>query len=319
MKDGRDREKGETASDERVPELEPAPGEAREARSEAGSAGGHGPVGATEASPEPAWRPPPPSRETEDERFLESAVEELKESPVFAVGQDAWRVFRIMGEFVEGFEKMARLGPCVSIFGSARVGPQDPIYQMCVETARLMGEAGFAIITGGGPGVMEAANRGAREAGVASVGCNIELPFEQGTNAFVDLAIDFRYFFVRKTMFVKYAEAFVIFPGGFGTMDELFEALTLIQTGKVRNFPVVLFGRSYWSGMLDWIEGTMAVEGKVSPEDVELLFVTDSPEEAVRHVVENYRKHIRDRRRGGGMRTARRAPAEEPDHPPFPE
>jgi len=162
------------------------------------------------------------------------------------------------------------------------------MYVKCVETARLIGEAGFAVITGGGPGIMEAANRGAREAGARSVGCNIELPFEQGANRYVDTAIDFRYFFVRKTMFMKYAEAFVIFPGGFGTLDELFESLTLIQTGKVRHFPVVMFGTEYWGGLIEWIRGRLVSEGKISPEDMNLFFCTDSPEEAVEHIVERF-------------------------------
>ena len=235
--------------------------------------------------------PPPPSRETEDERFLATTVEELSRSPKFALALDSWRIFRIMGEFVEGFEAMAGQGPCVSVFGSARVRPRDVMYQKCVDTARLLGEAGFSIITGGGPGMMEAANRGAREAGVPSIGCNIELPFEQGTNPFVDRSVDFRYFFVRKTMFVKYADAFVIFPGGFGTMDELFEALTLIQTGKVRNFPVVLVGRDYWGGMMEWIQETMMGEGKISPGDLDLLHITDDPAEVVAHVLDRYRMH----------------------------
>ena len=236
--------------------------------------------------------PPPPSRVTEDERFLQSAVERLEEKGIFEVGKDSWRVFRIMGEFVEGFDELHDLGPAVSFFGSARVTEADPMYQECVETARRLGEAGFAVITGGGPGIMEAANRGAREAGVRSVGCNIELPFEQGSNPYVDIAIDFRYFFVRKTMFVKYAEAFVIFPGGFGTMDELFESLTLIQTGKVANFPVVLFGSHYWSGLMDWMRESLVGEGKVKAEDLDLLFVTDSPDEAVNHVAERYREQL---------------------------
>jgi uncharacterized protein (TIGR00730 family) len=216
---------------------------------------------------------------TEDERLLES-VEDIR-----TIGKEAWRVFRIMGEFVEGFEEMSEIGPAVSVFGSARTSPDDPMYRRCVETSRLLGEAGFSIITGGGPGIMEAANRGARLAGVRSVGCNIELPFEQRSNEFLDVSIDFRYFFVRKTMFVKYASAFVIFPGGFGTLDELFEALTLIQTGKVHNFPVVLFGSSYWSGMLDWIRETMAAEGKILPSDLDLLHVTDEPADATDHIV----------------------------------
>jgi uncharacterized protein (TIGR00730 family) len=230
--------------------------------------------------------------QTEDERFLGHAQGGgLGDHPIVEAG-DAWRVFRIMGEFVAGFEEMGRVGPCVCFFGSARVTQADPMYEWCVKTARLMGEAGFGIITGGGPGMMEAANRGARDAGVPSIGLNIELPFEQGTNAFVDVDVRFRYFFVRKTMFVKYSQAFVIFPGGFGTLDEFFEALTLIQTGKVRDFPVVLFGTEYWKGLLDWIEGPMATSGKISPEDLRLLYTTDSPEEAVSYVVDNFRKHL---------------------------
>jgi uncharacterized protein (TIGR00730 family) len=168
----------------------------------------------------------------------------------------------------------------VTIFGSARVDEGDPMYRAAVEVGRLLGEAGFTIITGGGPGTMEAGNRGAREAGAGSVGLNIELPFEQHVNPYVDLEVDFSYFFVRKTMLVKYAQAFVIFPGGFGTMDELFEALTLIQTGKVRNFPVVLFDSRYWGGLLDWLRATMLGGGKVAEADLRLLEVTDSPEEA---------------------------------------
>ncbi len=243
--------------------------------------------------------PPPPFRVTEDERFLQSTVDRLEEKGVFEVGKNSWRVFRIMGEFVEGFDELQTLGPAVSFFGSARVTEADPMYQECVETARRVGEAGFAIITGGGPGIMEAANRGAREAGVASVGCNIELPFEQGTNPYVDISIDFRYFFVRKTMFVKYAEAFVIFPGGFGTMDELFEALTLIQTHKVSNFPVVLFGSEYWGGLLEWMRATMAVEGKIAPSDLDLMLVTDSPEQARDHIV--HRVQLRKSMREGTL------------------
>ncbi|MBW3570426.1 MAG: TIGR00730 family Rossman fold protein [Gemmatimonadetes bacterium] len=223
---------------------------------------------------------------TEDERLLQSPAEAPQAEDF--TRSDPWRVFRIMGEFVEGFDSLARIGPAVTIFGSARTPADHPQYAQARETARLLGQAGFGIITGGGPGVMEAANRGARDAGVLSIGCNIELPFEQGINPYVDVAINFRYFFVRKTMFVKYAEAFVIFPGGFGTLDELFEAMTLIQTGKVRDFPVVLVGSDYWRGLLDWIRDRLVVEGKVSPEDVDLVTVTDSPEEAVRVIVECY-------------------------------
>ena len=216
---------------------------------------------------------------TEDERLL-GTVEELE-----TIGRDAWRIFRIMGEFVEGFEELSELGPAVSIFGSARVKPEDPMYDKCVETARLLGKAGFAVITGGGPGMMEAANRGARLAGARSVGCNIELPFEQKSNDYIDVSIDFRYFFVRKTMFVKYAQAFVIFPGGFGTMDELFESLTLIQTGKVKHFPVVLVGTEYWGGLLDWIRDRMAAEGKIAEDDLDLFLLTDEPEAVASHIV----------------------------------
>ena len=233
----------------------------------------------------PAVPPHPYTRETEDERFLQSTVDELEDRGLLRSGRESWRVFRIMGEFVDGFEELGNLGPSVSFFGSARLTEADPMYRECVETARLIGEAGFGVITGGGPGIMEAANRGAHGAGVPSVGCNIELPFEQGVNQFVDLALDFRYFFVRKTMFVKYAQAFIIFPGGFGTLDELFEALTLIQTGKVRNFPVVLFGTAYWSGLLAWVRERLVGEGKIAPEDLDLIFVTDSPADAVAHVV----------------------------------
>jgi hypothetical protein len=216
---------------------------------------------------------------TEDERLLEGVADD---DPI---GKDAWRIFRIMGEFVEGFEELAKIGRAVSVFGSARVGADTPEYEKCVETSRLLGEAGFAVITGGGPGIMEAANKGARLAGATSVGCNIELPFEQSSNHFLDVSIDFRYFFVRKTMFVKYAEAFVIFPGGFGTMDELFEALTLIQTNKVRDFPVVLFGTAYWRGLTDWLRGTMAAGGKIGSDDLDLFHVTDDPDDVVAHIV----------------------------------
>ncbi len=240
----------------------------------------------TEAPDRTVVPPPPYSKETEDERFLQSTVDELEERGLLRGGRESWRVFRILGEFVDGFEELSDLGPCVSFFGSTRLTAADPVYQECVDTARLMGEAGFGIITGGGPGNMEAANRGARAAGVPSVGCNIELPFEQGLNEFVDLGLDFRYFFVRKTMFMKYAQAFVIFPGGFGTMDELFEALTLIQTGKVRNFPVVLFGTEYWSGLMAWMRERLVVEKKISAEDLDLIFITDSPADAVSHVLE---------------------------------
>jgi uncharacterized protein (TIGR00730 family) len=225
---------------------------------------------------------------TEDEQLLATP----KPDQQLFTHTDPWRVLRIMGEFVEGFDALAETGDAVTLFGSARVKPDDPMYQMAVDTARLLGEAGFTIITGGGPGIMEACNRGAREAGVPSVGLNIELPFEQGVNQYVDIAIEFHYFFVRKTMFVKYAQAFVIFPGGFGTLDELFEALTLIQTGKVQNFPVILFGSAYWGGMIEWIRTTMLAEGKVATADLDLLVLCDSPAEVrdlIVHSIEQQR------------------------------
>lgn len=215
---------------------------------------------------------------TEDERLLDTHA---PRDTVAFVDSDPWRVFRIMGEFVEGFDTLADVGAAVTIFGSARVTEDDAMYQAARELAAALSREGFAIITGGGPGIMEAGNRGAVDAEGISIGCNIELPFEQGMNPYVEIAIDFRYFFVRKTMFVKYAEAFVIFPGGFGTLDELFESLTLVQTGKIHNFPIVLFGSSYWDGLLAWIRDTMLAEGKISPEDLKLLIVTDSISEAV--------------------------------------
>ena len=212
---------------------------------------------------------------TEDEKFLER-----RPSPDF-LQTDPWRALRILGEFVEGFDAMARVGPAITVFGSARTKPDDPIYELSRAIGFKLAEAGYAVITGGGPGAMEAANRGCREAGGLSVGCNIELPHEQGLNSYVDLGVEFRYFFARKVMFVKYADGFVILPGGFGTLDELFEALTLIQTGKVRHFPVVLVGRAYWSGLLDWIRDTLVARGAVDAADLDLLLMTDDPDEAV--------------------------------------
>jgi uncharacterized protein (TIGR00730 family) len=213
--------------------------------------------------------------------FLSPAAAERKAF----TSTDPWRVLRILGEFVDGFDELSDIPSAVTVFGSARVAETDPWYQAARETGRLLGRAGFAVITGGGPGVMEASNRGARDAGATSIGLNIELPHEQHVNPYVDREIHFRYFFVRKTMFVKYSCAFVVFPGGFGTLDELFEALTLIQTGKVENFKVVLMSRAYWSGLLDWLRDRVATEGKVDPADLGLLHVTDDPEEAVRVIV----------------------------------
>ena len=198
---------------------------------------------------------------------------------------DSWRVFRIMGEFVGGFDELATITQGVSIFGSARTHEQDEMYAAARETARLLAEADFEIITGGGSGIMEAANRGAFEAGKVSVGCNIELPFEQLPNKYLTKSLSFKYFFVRKTMFIKYSNAYIIFPGGFGTMDELFEALTLIQTRKIRNFPVVLFGSTYWRGLLAWLMSMMLHEKMINPEDLALIHLTDSPQDAVDFIV----------------------------------
>jgi len=198
---------------------------------------------------------------------------------------DSWRVFRIMGEFVGGFDDLATITRGVSIFGSARTSESDEMYTAARETSRLLAEAGFEIITGGGPGIMEAANRGAFEAGKVSVGCNIELPFEQQPNPYLTRSLSFKYFFVRKTMFIKYSNAYIIFPGGFGTMDELFEALTLIQTRKIRNFPVVLFGSQYWRGLLAWVTSTMLNEKNIAPEDLGLIHLTDSPNDAVDFII----------------------------------
>jgi uncharacterized protein (TIGR00730 family) len=206
---------------------------------------------------------------------------------------DPWRVFRIMSEFVEGFDELSHIPPSVAMFGSARVKPEDPAYAAAVETARLLAKAGFGIITGGGPGIMEAANKGAQEGENVSIGCNIELPFEQGSNPYLDISLDFHYFFVRKTMFIKYAEAFVIFPGGFGTMDELFEALTLIQTKKVSHFPVILYDSKYWGGLIDWIRDTMLASDKILPEDAGLLILSDDPQEICKIVIEAYQESYR--------------------------
>lgn len=198
------------------------------------------------------------------------------------VSTDPWRALRILGEFVEGFDSLARVGPAVCVFGSARTSPDDPDYAAGVEIGRLLARAGHAVITGGGPGLMEAANKGAAEAGGLSVGLNIELPHEQGRNPYMNLGVDFRYFFVRKTMFVKYSEAFIVMPGGFGTLDELFEALVLIQTGKVRDFPLVLYRSAHWEGLLSWLRSTTLAEGWIDPADLDRIHVADTPEEVVR-------------------------------------
>ena len=218
------------------------------------------------------------------------------------VHSDPWRVLRILAEFVVGFGTLAELGPAVAVFGSARTGAEHPEYALAERVGRQLVGAGFAVITGGGPGAMEAANKGASEAGGVSVGLGIELPFEQGLNPWVDVGINFRYFFARKTMFVKYAQGFVVLPGGLGTFDELFEALTLRQTGKITSFPVVLLGTSYWRGLVDWLRGTVAGEGKISPADLDLLTVTDDVELAVRRMVEGSFEHDRRHPLRGGER-----------------
>src|SRR6266705_2947874 len=209
---------------------------------------------------------------------------------------DPWRVMRIMSEFVNGFDALASIPPCVTIFGSARTLPDDPVYKAATETARLLAKAGFGIITGGGPGIMEAANKGAQEGDNCSIGCNIELPFEQASNQYHDISLDFSYFFVRKTMFIKYSNAFIIFPGGFGTMDELFEALTLIQTKKVSHFPVILYDSKYWGGLITWIRETMLSTEKILPEDAGLLRLSDDPQEICKIVIEAYQESYRQER-----------------------
>lgn len=205
---------------------------------------------------------------------------------ILSTQSEAQRIERVRRELESGFRKLESIGPAVSIFGSARTNEGDPAYELARRTASMLGAAGFAVITGGGPGIMEAANRGAVEAGVRSVGLNIELPFEQETNRYVDLALRFHYFFTRKVMFVRYASAFIVFPGGFGTLNELFEALTLIQTDKIRHFPVVLIERSYWEGLVDWTRERLLAEAKIAPEDLELMQLSDDPAEAVALVQE---------------------------------
>jgi uncharacterized protein (TIGR00730 family) len=219
-------------------------------------------------------------RTTTDQRLLDN------KGVADWVHTDPWRVLRIQSEFVEGFGALAELGPAVSVFGSARTLPNSPYYALSASVGAALAEAGYAVITGGGPGAMEAANKGALEAGGTSVGLGIELPFEQGLNEYVDLGVNFRYFFARKTMFVKYAQGFIVLPGGFGTLDELFEALTLVQTRKVTSFPIVLMGRDYWSGLFDWLRGPVANVGTVSESDIDLLHLTDDVDEAVRIIAE---------------------------------
>jgi len=226
---------------------------------------------------------------TEDEKLLQLPRAQTAEF----THTDPWRLMRIMGEFIEGFDTLATVDKGVTIFGSARVGPEDPQYRAAEKIASLLAKAGFAVITGAGPGIMEAANKGAYLAGGRSIGCNIELPFEQGANPYVDTLINFRYFAVRKTMFIKYSVAFIIFPGGFGTLDELFEALVLIQTGKIYQFPVILFGRYYWAGLIRWLQSRVLRERKIAPGDLDLMLLTDDPAQAAQAVITAYQSQAR--------------------------
>ncbi|MFB2120173.1 TIGR00730 family Rossman fold protein [Parapedobacter sp. 2B3] len=208
--------------------------------------------------------------------------------------KDSWQIFKIMAEFVDGFEKLAKIGPCVSMFGSARTPQDHRYYKLAEDIARLLTERGYGVVSGGGPGIMEAANKGAYEAGGKSVGINIELPFEQFNNPYIDRdkLLQFNYFFVRKVMFMKYSQGFIVLPGGFGTMDELFEAITLIQTGKIARFPIVLVGKDYWGGLIDWVKKTMLDAGNISPEDLNLYRLVDTAEEAAEHIFRFYDKYL---------------------------
>jgi len=236
-------------------------------------------AGRTVVEVDDALRNPEPAM-TEDKRLLDQphVEEDFRRS-------DSWRVLRITSEVIEGIDALGNVKRAVSIFGSARVSPDDPYYAAARRTAMLLARADYAIITGGGPGIMEAANRGARDGKGRSIGCNIELPFEQQANPYIDTLVNFRYFFVRKTMFIKYSSAFIIFPGGFGTLDELLEALTLIQTGKISHFPVVLFGSDYWRGLFDWLRATVLGGGKIAAPDLELMQITDDPDAAAACVI----------------------------------
>jgi uncharacterized protein (TIGR00730 family) len=231
---------------------------------------------------------------TEDRKLLQP-----QGRPAF-LNTDPWRALRILAEFVEGFDALASLGPAITVFGSARVDEGSPTYETAREIGRLLAKDGYAVITGGGPGVMEGANRGCQEAGGMSVGCNIELAHEQDINPYVDLGVEFRYFFARKTMFVKYADGFVILPGGFGTMDELFEALTLIQTGKIQHFPIILVGTAFFGGLIDWMRATLLAEGMISPGDIDLIALTDDPKEVIEIVRTAARRTAEDWQAGQG-------------------
>ena len=252
------------------------------------------------------WQPHFPERRhapTADQHLLQRTRADF-------IHTDTWRALRIQSEFVKGFDALAEIGPAVSVFGSARVGPRHRDYRDARRLGRALAESGLAVITGGGPGIMEAANRGARDAGGISVGCNIELPYEQRINPHVNLAIEFRYFFVRKTMFVKYAEGFVIFPGGFGTLDELFEAITLVQTAKIKRFPVVLYRSEYWAGLIDWVRRELVAGGMLSEEEMELLIVTDDVDQIVDVVRAHVPREIPDPWLPGGRAAIRKADAE---------
>ena len=231
---------------------------------------------------------------TFDQRLLESGADHEWQHA------DPWRVLRIQGEFVAGFDALSKLPKAVTVFGSARTKPEDASYQLGVEVGRKLAEHSYAVITGGGPGIMEAANRGAHEAGGLSVGLGIELPHEQGLNEYVDLGLNFRYFFARKTMFLKYSQAFICLPGGMGTMDEFFEVMCMVQTGKVTNYPIVLMGTEYWSGLLEWMDNTLAARGYINEGDRELFLLTDDPDEALSHIIQRHQvmsdKRIREPR-----------------------
>lgn len=231
---------------------------------------------------------------TFDQRLLESGADHEWQHA------DPWRVLRIQGEFVAGFDALSKLPKAITVFGSARTTPEDASYQLGVEVGRKLAEHSYAVITGGGPGIMEAANRGAHEAGGLSVGLGIELPHEQGLNEYVDLGLNFRYFFARKTMFLKYSQAFICLPGGMGTMDEFFEVMCMVQTGKVTNYPIVLMGTEYWTGLLEWMDKTLAAGGFINESDRELFLLTDDPDEAVSHIIKRHEvmsdKRIREPR-----------------------
>ena len=236
--------------------------------------------------------PPKPRTALEDRKLLD------RPAPAAKLESESWRVLRITSEFVSGIDHLADVYPAVAFFGSARTQRSNKYYDEAVKTAELIGKAGFAIITGGGPGIMEAANKGARQAGALSIGCNIELPFEQQINRFVDRAMTFRYFFVRKMMFVKYSEAFITFPGGFGTLDELMDALTLIQTKKITNFPVILFGKEYWAGLIDWMRECVLMANNIKQEDIDSIRIVDEPERVRDIVVEYHEKAVAARGEG---------------------